>query len=121
MTLALVGIIASGCASIIGGTDQTISISTNPPGALCTLFREGFAVGQVTTPGGLVVERTKHDLKVECTKQGFQTASGVLASGIEGAAWGNIILGGGIGWAVDSAAGADNEYPEHITITLIPN
>ena len=30
----------------------------------------------------------------------------------------NILLGGGIGWAVDSAVGADNLYPESIFITL---
>ena len=114
-------VVVSGCASILSGTDQTITITTNPPEAVCTLFREGFAVGQVTTPGGVVVEKTKHDLTIECTKPGYQTASGVLASEIEGATWGNIILGGPIGWAIDSASGADNEYSEHITITLVPD
>jgi len=32
----------------------------------------------------------------------------------------NIILGGGIGWAIDSASGADNKYESPITITLVP-
>ena len=44
----------------------------------------------------------------------------VLDSGIEAATWGNIVLGGFIGWGVDSAAGADNKYPEQVTITLVP-
>jgi hypothetical protein len=35
--------------------------------------------------------------------------------------WGNIILGDGVGWAVDSASGSDNDYPDYITVTLVPN
>ncbi|MGE0424964.1 MAG: SHOCT domain-containing protein, partial [Reyranellaceae bacterium] len=31
-----------------------------------------------------------------------------------------IILGGGIGWAIDSASGADNKYQEVTTVTLTP-
>lgn len=41
-------------------------------------------------------------------------------SGVAGATVGNIILGGGIGWAIDSAAGADNKYDTPVNITLIP-
>ena len=32
-----------------------------------------------------------------------------------------IILGGGIGWAIDSARGADNKYDSPINITLAPD
>ncbi|MFN4088863.1 MAG: hypothetical protein ACK4QW_07435 [Alphaproteobacteria bacterium] len=33
---------------------------------------------------------------------------------------GNIILGGGIGWAIDSASGADNKYTSPVNMTLVP-
>ena len=124
-TRGLVGLLVlvavTGCASILAGTDQTISVITNPPGARCTLYREGMPVGQVDTPGGLVVEKTKHDLQMKCQKEGYQEATAILPSGIEGATWGNIVLGGGIGWAIDSASGADNEYPEAVNLSLVPD
>lgn len=37
-----------------------------------------------------------------------------------GATFGNIVLGGGIGWAIDSASGADNKYTSPVNITLVP-
>jgi hypothetical protein len=65
-----------------------------------------------------VVQKTKHDIFVECSKKGYQTAKFINESGVEGATFGNIVLGGGIGWAIDSAAGADNKYTEIMNITL---
>ena len=114
------GLVASGCASTLEGTTQTITLMTNPPGATCKLLREGQAIASVTTPGGTVVKKTKHDIRVECEKEGYETSTDMLKSGIEGATWGNIILGGGIGWLIDSASGADNRYPDNLTVTLNP-
>jgi len=34
--------------------------------------------------------------------------------------FGNIVLGGGIGWAIDSASGADNKYDGVVNVTLVP-
>ena len=47
-----VALALTGCASIISGTSQTITINSNPPGAQCNLLREGLVIGSVTTPGG---------------------------------------------------------------------
>ena len=111
----------SGCASIASGTTQTLQISSNPDKASCNLEREGKVIGSVSsTPGGVMVEKTKHDITVKCSKDGYQTSTGYMHSGVEGSTWGNIILGGGIGWAIDSARGADNHYPENLTVTLVP-
>lgn len=108
------------CASIVDGTTQTITVETTPAGADCQFLRQGMTIASVTTPGGAVVEKTKHDMTVECTKDGYQVTKANLDSGTEGATWGNIILGGGIGWAIDSASGADNKYPEYVNLTLLP-
>ncbi len=105
-----------GCASKSEGTDQTITVETSPTGANCRFYREGIVVGQVITPGGVVVEKTKHDMTIECEKEGYETVKANLESEIEGATWGNIIWG----WAIDSSAGADNEYPEFVNLTLVP-
>jgi hypothetical protein len=117
----LIAPLASGCASIASGTTQTLQITSNPDKASCNLERQGKVIGSVAaTPGGVVVEKTKHDITVKCEKTGYQQSTGYLHSGVEGSTWGNIILGGGIGWAIDSARGADNHYPENITLTLVP-
>jgi hypothetical protein len=54
-------------------------------------------------------------------KSGYQMATYYNHSGAAGATFGNIILGGGIGWAIDSATGSDNKYESPVNITLVPN
>jgi len=111
----------NGCASIIEGTSQTITLNTNPPGADCALTREGVVIGRVApTPGSVVIQKTKHDITITCAKEGYQDATYLNHSGAAGATFGNIVLGGGIGWAIDSASGADNKYDSPVNITLVP-
>lgn len=56
----------------------------------------------------------------KCNKQGYQEATYLNHSGAAGATFGNIVLGGGIGWAIDSASGADNKYDGVVNMTLVP-
>jgi hypothetical protein len=112
----------SGCASVIEGTSQIITVNTNPSGADCSLNRmpEG-VIGRVTeTPAGVTIRKTKYDITIKCNKAGYQEATYLNHSGAAGATFGNIILGGGIGWAVDSASGSDNKYDSPVNITLVP-
>ena len=112
---------ATGCATILAGRSQTVTVATNPPGARCELLREGRVIGTVeNTPGAITLNKTKHDIDVVCRKDGFTDAKGFGESGTEGATFGNIVLGGLIGWGVDSAVGADNKYPEVMTVNLVP-
>jgi hypothetical protein len=109
------------CGSIISGTTQQIMVNTNPPGAECGLFRQGNRIATVqSTPGSALVDKTKHDITILCVKPGFEQASFFNKSGVEGATLGNIILGGGIGWAIDSASGADNKYQSPVNVTMVP-
>lgn len=111
----------SACSTISDGTTQEIVINTNPEGANCALMREGVAVARVNpTPGAATIQKTKHDITVVCTKSGFQQATFMNKSGVASNTFGNIILGGGIGWAIDSATGADNKYESPVNVTLIP-
>lgn len=110
-----------GCSSVIEGTSQEILVNTNPPGANCAFEREGNVIARVAqTPGGATIKKTKHDITLRCAKDGYQDATYLNHSGAAGATFGNIILGGGIGWAIDSASGADNKYDGAVNITLVP-
>jgi hypothetical protein len=120
--LVLLGALAvSGCSSIIEGRSQEIVINTNPSGATCSLIRNNMPIGTVTpTPNAILIEKTKYDIVVKCNLAGYQEATYFNKSGSAGATFGNIILGGGIGWAIDSASGADNKYDSPLNITLVP-
>lgn len=122
MALAATGLLAqAACSSIISGTTQQILVNTNPAGADCALFRQGTRIATVqNAPGSALVDKTKHDITILCVKPGYQQATHFNKSGVEGATLGNIILGGGIGWAIDSASGADNKYESPVNITLVP-
>ena len=113
-------LLVSACASIIDGSTQQIAIESTPPGAQCDFSRQGSVIGQTTTPGGVVVQKTKHNIQVSCQKDGYETTTATLKSGVAGATWGNIILGGGIGWAIDSASGSDNKYEEFVSVSMVP-
>ncbi len=115
IVLAVVGSAAlSGCASVIDGTSQSMTVATNPPGADCKLMRNDKLLARVTTPQTVTIKKTKHDIDIACDMDGFYKSKEHVKSEIQDATWGNIILGGGIGWAVDSASGADNKYKDYV-------
>ncbi|MDE3016639.1 MAG: hypothetical protein KGI29_06955 [Pseudomonadota bacterium] len=118
-TVILLIIALPGCSSIIEGRSQEIMINTSPPAASCSLTRNGESLGTISpTPGSMYVEKTKYDILITCNKKGYETATYLNHSGVAGATFGNIVLGGGIGWAIDSASGADNKYDSPVNITL---
>ena len=115
-------LVLAGCATIFSGTSETIAIMTEPVGAKCVLSRENQTIAVVEpTPGTATVQKDKHDILVSCDKQGYQTGTANLHSGVEGGTFGNLILVGGlVGLGIDGATGADNHYPETAAITMLP-
>jgi hypothetical protein len=120
--LSLLALLAvTSCASIIEGRSQQITINTNPPEADCKLERQGTPLGHVNpTPGSILIEKTKYDLLITCSKAGYQDSTFMNKSGSAGATFGNIVAGGFIGWGIDSASGADNKYESPVNLTLNP-
>ena len=109
------------CSTIVDGTSQDISINTNPSGADCGLERQGANIGRVNpTPGAATVSKTKHDITIRCNKDGYNETTFMNRSGTANATFGNVLLGGLVGWGVDSATGADNKYDSPVNINLIP-
>jgi hypothetical protein len=64
------------------------------------------------------MDKSKNDLTVTCTKQGYQPATISQSPRFQGTTFGNIILGGGIGAIVDAASGANYEYPAQVNLSL---
>ena len=118
---ALTASCLAGCGTITQGTSQNINIASTPPGGHCDLTRKGEHVATLdATPGVVKVDKTKNDILLTCKLAGYQDASVNLESGYGVGTFGNIILGGGIGWAINSATGADNKYPSNANVQFIP-
>ena len=115
-------VLLGACSTIIEGRSQQMMVNSNPPGADCGLYRQNIRIATIqNAPGSTLIEKTKYDIWVACVKPGYQIATYYNHSGAAGATFGNIILGGGIGWAIDSATGSDNKYESPVNITLVPN
>jgi hypothetical protein len=120
LLLGLAGF-AAACSTIVEGTDQTVTVTSEPEGAVCELTREGLSVGAINpTPGSIEVDRSSDDITVKCDKDGYLTSIGELPSEFEGMTLGNVIFGGIIGVIVDVSTGASSEYPESINVVMIP-
>lgn len=110
-----------GCATLTKGGSQTVTVNTDPSGALCTLTRDAKVVAIVNpTPGSVPVDKGQGTIAVACTKEGYIEAGGNLASEFQAVTFGNILFGGIVGIVVDAASGAMHQYPDAVTITLIP-
>lgn len=90
----------TGCATIINGTTQEIAITSEPAGARVVV--NGFERG--STPIVLKLERDETYV-MTIKKDGFEDSSLSLNKSVSGWVWGNILLGGLIGLAVDLGAG----------------
>ena len=120
LALACLGVALSGCATVVKGSTEQVAVSTSPvSGATCELSSsEG--KWTVTTPGTANVGLTKHDLQVQCDKDGYQQAKTTVPSGFQVWTVGNVLIGGLIGFAIDAGTGAVNEYPHSIDVPLTP-
>jgi hypothetical protein len=118
-SLSLIAIAAmsslTGCASIVSGTNQVVSVETlhsggNVAGASCKL-ENNKGVYYVTTPGTVTVHRAYGDMNVKCEKPGFDPGLASVKSSTKAMMAGNVVFGGIIGAGVDAASGAAYDYP----------
>jgi hypothetical protein len=114
-------ILVVGCATIVEGTDQTVTVTTTPSGAICELKQNDQTIAVVNpSPGSASVSKSKRDISVICSKEGYQGGGATLSSKFQGMTFGNILFGGVIGVAVDAGSGAMHEYQPSVHVTLIP-
>jgi hypothetical protein len=121
--VVVVAVAMAGCASITGNKLQPVSVQTiqdnsEVAGAGCTLTNDA-GKWFVTTPGSVTIQKSTGDLAVDCSKdEGKMVGHENIVSKANGGVWGNIILGGGIGYVVDRNTGAGFDYPPSITVML---
>lgn len=121
MAVVALGLAASACATVVGGTTQDVLVESQPSGAECKIDRLGANIGVVKpTPGRVNIARSKDNVIVSCTQEGYEQSNEVLISSFTGATVGNLLLGGLVGVVVDAASGANNKYPDRVLIVLTP-
>ncbi len=121
--VAFAAIALTGCATILSGSTQTISVSTlNVTGANCVLT-SARGSWTLTTPGTVEVKRSKDDIVINCDKPGYEHAVAVIPSGLEETAAADILMSYAlpIGAAVDASTGAMNQYPHTFELPMHPS
>lgn len=111
-----------GCASIVNGQNQSISVvsknrSDDLSGAKCSLVNDK-GTWYATTPGSVTVRRSYNNLTVSCTAEGVDPGVAMVKSSTKPMAFGNIIFGGIIGAGVDISTGAAYDYPDVVTVQM---
>lgn len=114
MMFASLVFILSGCATIVSGTTQKVSVTSQPSGVKVTADGKMTA----TTPTDFTLER-KSDHTLEFSKEGYKSATVMLKRTMNGMGFGNVLVGGVVGIGVDAISGANNKLvPERVDVKL---
>jgi hypothetical protein len=113
----------TGCASITGTTNQSVSVQTRTQtgsevaSANCEMSNNK-GKWYVTTPGSVMIQRSNDDLQAICRKDTYEPGHAAVVSATKGSMFGNIIFGGGIGAIIDHNNGSAYEYPNFIQVVM---
>jgi hypothetical protein len=119
---AVMAALTSGCASIVSGSQQSVSVETRQKGmmvknATCKL-NNNKGTWYVNSPGSVTVNRSYEDLAIQCEKEQYEPGIATVKSFTKGMMFGNILLGGIIGGAIDASTGAGYDYPGLIHVEM---
>jgi hypothetical protein len=112
------------CASVLDGSSQNLVVKTKSgardvAGALCTLSNNK-GTWYVTSPGLVTVHRGADNLNVRCEYPGFVPNAGSAPSTPRDLVYGNLLIGGVLGAALDVGDGSAYDYPSPIIVNLQP-
>jgi len=114
--------VLSGCASIISGVSQPVSIETRlngePVAGVACKLSSNKGTWFVTTPGQVLLHRGFQDLSIACDKPGITPSISVAQSHVKALFFGNLLFGGLIGIAVDLGDGAAFDYDDLISVDM---
>ena len=114
----------SGCASLLQGTHEKLTIRTSPAGALCNVSREDEGLLKVIlTPGAAYVRRDSDPVTIVCKKDGYHDSTVQLIPNrdILGGAAGTAEPFANIGFPLDVANSAIFDLPDEAQLILRRN
>ena len=106
----------TGCAAIMTGTTQAVTVKSEPAGAKVEM--DGKPVGQ--TPAVVTVVRGRSRV-LKITKEGYEPLTVTLGTKFNGWILGNAVFGGILGIIIDLGSGAFLWVdPEAVDVVLTP-
>ena len=120
LSLILLALPMSACATLVGGgTNQGVSINSDPSGASFTVkSSSGIQMATGITPQTVTLPR-KNEYQIEFTVPGYRTQALPLTKGVNGWVFGNFIFGWIPGFIIDFATGSANKLePALVQIAL---
>lgn len=113
---AIAGMLLGGCATMVRGGTQQVSLNSNPPGAEATIDDHL----RVITPATVELTRSD-DHQIVIRKPGYHDATVTLTSGASNLMLGNLIFGGLIGSNIDASTGSGRELSSgSVDVSLVP-
>jgi len=129
LSLLVVPLIITGCASILDGGDKSVHLTSNPAGAKVTISNdEGKVVFIQTTPAVVNLARSSgyfrgEDYRLLFEAPGYSPFETRITSQIDGWYFGNIMFGGLIGMLIVDPMTGDmyTLSPREINCSLVPS
>lgn len=116
-SIAIVAVPLASCASILAPGPDLIAVSTEPPGAGVTVG--GNYIGK--TPLTLSMPRKGYTGdEIVFALHGYDERKVKIASGVNGAVFGNLLFGGVLGFIVDGVSGNSSRWstdPIHVVLS----
>lgn len=102
--VCLLSLVPLRCATVLTRPVERIAVASIPDGAQVSLRCNGLVAPSGTTPSFIEVHRRAENCAVTLTKDGFEPATVPLGDGINRTYWGNLLLDGGVLYAVLGAS-----------------
>lgn len=115
--------LCTGCASLTGNTSQPIVVNTtcgDTPiqGAQCRIINANGTWTIPSTPGSVMVRKASSDMAIDCKVPRVQAVPALYESRAGLGTFGNILIGGLVGFAVDTGRDAAWRYDSEVTIDM---
>ena len=113
-----------GCASVTGSRNQPVSVRTTcggaqqVAGAACRLSNDKGEWHVNSTPGSVTIQKSFGDIAVDCEKTSAGKGVSVFRSTAGPGVYGNILVGGIVGFAIDAGGGAGFDYPQLMSVEI---
>lgn len=111
---SILAVALTNCALMSHGTQQTISVTSDPAGAHAEMTCDGRPAGESNTPGAITIKRHHDVCDLTFTKEGYDTANVALTSAPSKSFWANFGVIGAV-----TAATAFAERGNNIGMVLV--
>ncbi|HUA52403.1 MAG TPA: hypothetical protein VMB81_09575 [Candidatus Sulfotelmatobacter sp.] len=113
--IVALGLALSGCAAVLTGTADSVTVNSEPTGAECHVDRMSQPIAVIkSTPETVRIVRSSYPVEITCSKEGLAGAL-TVTPGVNPYTYLDL-LGGGVPYLADSLTDADRDLPESVLV-----